>query len=309
MLEFSKDLNLENLKATRLIKVTALDYIRTTKLRHSETELTLLQKKPFIVFSTFNNSISELTKYADDYVVYDQSTNENWVRENEAHNALKRLNIGHSLSNVFEYILENWENFPETTTFLKANVVPRHCDQDYFDLHINNNYYTHFYNDADVDLEVGINEILFPGYYLEVNNSWYMERGNHALFCTFDEFAGQLFKNYTPSKYVLFCPGACFTVTKSQVKKHPKELYRILHYAVSYRFFPDEAYIVERILPSIFLGSYVCNENLETLLTNLKQKKQENDAKCEKHSPAKISTRIFKKMISNYRRKYKVQCQ
>jgi hypothetical protein len=146
---------------------------------------------------------------------------------------------------------------------------------------------------------VGINEILFPGYYLEVNNSWYMERGNHALFCTFDEFAAQLFKNYTPSKHVLFCPGACFTVTQSQVKKHPKDLYRLLQYVVSYRFFPDEAYIVERIIPSIFLGTYECNENLKTLLANIKERKQLKDARCDKHSPMNISTRIFKKMKSS----------
>lgn len=261
------------------------------------------QEKPFIVFSTFNNSISKLVKYASDYVVYDQSTIENWVRENQLHNALKRTNIGHSLSNVFEYILENWDNLPDAITFLKANVVPRHCDQEYFDLNINNKFYTHFYNDENVDLQEGINEILFPGYYLEVNNSWYMERGHHSLFCTYDEFASQVFKNYIPSKHVLFCPGACFTVTQNQVKKHPKELYRLLQFVVSYQFFPDEAYVVERILPSIFLGTYACHEDLEKVLTELKERMLINNFTCEKHSSTKIPNRIFKKIKSSYRRK------
>lgn len=272
-------------------------------MRHSETGFALLQEKPFIVFSTFNNSISEFVKYADGYVVYDQSTEENWIQENEAHKAIKRKNTGHSLSNVFEYIIENWENLPNTITFLKANVVPRHCDQEYFNLNINNLSYTHFYNDENVDIKNGINEILFPGYYLEINNSWYMERGNHALFCTFDEFARMLFRNYTPSRYVLFCPGACFSVRQDQIKKYPKELYKILQYVVSYRFFPDEAYVVERLLPSVFLGTYVCNENLDTILAELKARTRKNEKKCKKHSPMKISHRIFHKLTGGYWRK------
>jgi hypothetical protein len=216
---------------------------------------------------------------------------------------MKRKNVGHSLSNIFEYIIENWENLPDSITFLKANVVPRHCDQAYFDLNINNHFYTHFYNDENVNLKIGVNEVLFPGYYLEINNSWYMERGEHALFCTFDEFASMLFKNYKPSMYILFCPGACFTVTQGQIKKYPKELYEILQYVVSYRFFPDEAYVVERILPSIFLGTYVCAENLDTIFTNLKAiNLKKNKEKCKKHSAMKISQRIFHKMKSGYRR-------
>ncbi len=263
-------------------------------------------EKPFIVFSTYNNSIAELEKYADGYIIYDQSTIEFWKQKNFALNALARPNVGHSLSNIFEFISENWSALPEKITFLKANVVPRHCDLGYLEANINNGFYSHFYNDGEVSLRSGINELLFPGYYLEVNDSWYMSGGNHSLFCTFDEAARSILQSYKPSRYLLFSPGACFTVTRQQIEKHPLSLYELLRYVVSYRFFPEEAFIVERMLPMIFLGTYESAHNLDELLNTLKLKNDSNVHNCHHRNSMKISERIKKKLKSSNRRNNKI---
>lgn len=258
--------------------------------------------KPFIVFSTFNNSITELVKYASDYVVYDQSDISSWQLVNQEFDAEKRKNVGHSLANIFEFIISNWDELPSTVTFLKANVVPRHCDLEYFEKNINNGFYSHFYNDSQASLKSGINEVLFPGFYLEVNNSWYMAAGNHGLFCSYDEMATSIFQNYFKSNHILFGPGACFTVTSAQIKKHPRVLYELLEFTVSYQFFPEEAYIVERMIPMIFFGTYECNSNIGQLLNDLKSKPLTNTSKCTKHPSFNIVRRILEKLKRHKRR-------
>lgn len=127
-----------------LKKLIELDYTHKVFSEDNETRHRLRSNKPFIVFSTFNNSISDLVQYADEYVVYDQSTIGYWKDRNVEIGAVHRKNVGHSLANIFEFILDNWTHLPETTTFLKANVVPRHCNLEYLENNINNNFYTHF---------------------------------------------------------------------------------------------------------------------------------------------------------------------
>ena len=252
-------------------------------------------QKPFIVFSTYNNSIHHLEKYADSFIVYDQSDKMEWQKVNQEFNSIQKENIGHSLGNIFEYILTNWDQLPPEIAFLKANVFPRHCTQEYFESNINNLHFTQFYFEKQVKLKINVNSEPFPGYYIEVNNSWYMKESSHDLFCSLNELADTIFKDYQVSENVLFGPGACFLLTNEQIKRHPKDLYEVLQLIVSYRFFPDEAYIVERLIPMIFLGGYQCSPRIGDLLVALRERLEANHL-CKLSRKPKISERIGKKI-------------
>jgi hypothetical protein len=255
----------------------------------------LKTQKPFIVFSTYNNSIHHLEKYAEDFVVYDQSDKLEWQKANKEYECIQKENIGHSLGNIFEYILTNWDRLPPKIAFLKANVFPRHCDREYFESKINNSHFTQFYFEKEVELKSNVNSVPFPGFYIEVNNSWYMTKSNHHLFCSFNDLADAIFIDYQVSENVLFGPGACFLLTSDQIKKHPKELYETLRLVVSYKFFPDEAYIVERMIPMIFLSGYECKPKLGDLLVSLHGKLGDNHL-CNLSGKPKIFKRIRKKI-------------
>lgn len=252
-------------------------------------------QKPFIVFSTYNNTIHHLEKYADGFLVYDQSDKPEWQNANKEFNSIQKKNIGHSLGNIFEYILTNWDQLPPTIAFLKANVFPRHCNQGYFESNINNSHFTQFYFEKEVKLKRNVNSVPFPGFYIEVNNSWYMTQLNHDFFCSLNELADAIFTDYKASENVLFGPGACFLLTSEQVRKHPKEMYEALQLIVSYRFFPGEAYIVERLIPMIFLGGYVCSPRIGDLVLSLQGRMEEKHL-CKLSRKPEIFERICKKI-------------
>ena len=241
----------------------------------------MLQQKPFLVISSFNNTGEHLTKYGSGYVLFDQSNDPEWDRANLQLGAIKASHVGHDLNNILNFVVANYDDLPEKIAFLKSNIIGRHCTQEYLELNINNDFYTHFYHDPKVELGKRVNDVPFPGMYLEVNNSWYVRQESHKLFCTFDQLADRLFDNYKPGRYLLFSPGACFLITKEHILRHPKSLYLNLSDIASYDFFPDEAYMVERVLPMIFMSGYNLRPDIDDLKIEISRKLQSPSHVCQ----------------------------
>lgn len=101
---------------------------------------------------------------------------------------------------------------------------------------------------------------LHPNFYMERNTSWYL-RGPHEpeFFNSFNELLEFIFISPQPRKFIAFSPGACYLVTKSEIQNSSKEVYRFLSYLSSYKFFPPEAYAVERILWTVFSSTEEIN--------------------------------------------------
>jgi len=241
----------------------------------------VMKRKPFLVISSFNNTGEHLTKYASDYILFDQSSDSKWYLANRQLGAIKTSHVGHDLNNILDFIVDRYDDLPEKIAFLKGNIIGRHCTKEYLELNINNDFYTHFYYDPNVELSNGINDVPFPGMYLEINDSWYVGPENHKLFCTFDQLADRLFEDYKPGKYLLFSPGACFLITKDHILRHPKSLYLNLSEIASYKFFPDEAYMVERVLPMIFMSGYRIRLDIDDLKHEISKKLQLQSHVCQ----------------------------
>ena len=251
-----------------------------------------LQSKPHLVISSFNNSGESLIKYGSSYSLYDQSNQLKWDEINSGLGAIKANHVGHDLNNILNFIIQNFERLPDRTAFLKANILERHCTREYFDQNIKNLTYTQFYYDPKIELGKE-NDIIFPGMYLEKNDPWYIRREKHRVFCSLDQLAAELFLDYKPAKYVMFSPGACFMVPKEYITRHPKEIYEILLRISTYDFFPDEAFIVERILPMVFLSGYKTKNNLDSLIQSIETKLEKSEHLCRRKSlSSKISKRL-----------------
>jgi len=209
-----------------------------------------------LVISAYNNEVAEYTQLGIPFTIYDQSDKAEIAERLERdYDTLRRSNCGHSLSNMFEYICENYENLPEVIIFLKSNVVPRHCTKEYFEENINNDFYTQLYHEDNPRLISRSSDYLMPGYLLEENNSWYCNTKEHHLFCNFGDFYKFLFNTDREPEWLLFSPGACFIVESARIRRYPKSFWHALGRISSYVYFPAEAFMVERILPAIFQSS------------------------------------------------------
>lgn len=238
-----------------------------------------MKPEKHLVISSYNHHVGELTKLGIPFTIYDQSDDLEIAEQlNKEYGALQRNNCGHSLSNMFEYISENYDSLPEILIFVKANIVPRHCTEEYFTENIHNDFYTQLYHEENPRIISGTSDYLTPGYFLEKNNSWYSTTRDHHLFCEFGDFYNFLFSARKEPEWLSFSPGACFIVESDRVLRYPKSFWQALNRISTYIYFPAEAYMVERLLPAIFqsslslqpwiLDSNLVDQKIDALLGN-----------------------------------------
>ena len=214
------------------------------------------------VISTFNCDPRYLTKFFESCSIYDQSTDGQLAKElSLAFPTLKVTeNSGHSLSHYLAYIIENYENLPRYIVFLKSNVVPRHIDEKTFNKCINlaklESGYVSFFHDKNFVDKIRIEYHVYPGLFLERNNSWYMKRLDSRYFSDFNQLLSFIFENPIIPEFVPFTPGACFGISSNQIRNIPIEVWRFLEEISTYKYFPSEAFLVERILFTLFHAPY-----------------------------------------------------
>ena len=146
--------------------------------------------------------------------------------------------------------------------FLKGNIIGRHLSKNYFDKVYQNNFFTPLYSDEMFKYSVWSANLLFEGTYLEINMNWYADSKSHDYFRTYNQLLKFIFVNPIIPKWLIFSPGGCYILPKENITKYPKVFYQNLYYLVSYRFFPSEAYHIERMMQVIFTGNYVINEHM-----------------------------------------------
>jgi len=256
----------------------------------------MLSTPNWMVISAYNSDPKPLIPAHGNYLIYDQSDMEPHISLNsEIENVLIRENSGHSLGNVLEFIIDNYEKLPNSIAFVKANVVPRHTTLDSLQSSLEQTTITPIYHDPDLVSKPGICGLIAPGYFWEINNSWYVEFRDHEYFCNFNKFLEFLFVDFRKPEVIVFAPGACMIVERERIAKYPKSFYETLHYLVTYRFFPSEAFMVERLLLTLFLANYQIHPNLNDFETS---RDILNRIKIKQHDCASGRRSIFSKVKS-----------
>ena len=165
-----------------------------------------------------------------------------------------RPNPGHSLGNFFEWVISNYESLPERVAFVKSNIVPRHVVD--FDalkrLLANPAGIVMLWSDPTFVSSNFQDSKLFQNFYLERNNSWFLTTQTDRRFSDFDAFMDFVFTDWPRPKWIPFSPGACYLISREHLESVPKELFRFLLEASTYKYFPAESYAVERAMWLIF---------------------------------------------------------
>lgn len=188
------------------------------------------------VISRYNNDISWLKEYSDDYVIYDRS-------EVPMDGAIVVPNIGSDLYDKFTYIIDNYDNLPDVAVYTKGNLF-KFIPKEQFDLVKDNTTFTPLF-DHTIKHD-GVISKYEDGMYKEVNNGWYMNHYPKKYLHDYNHLAGILHLP-TPS-YIAFSPGSSYIVPKENILKHPKEFYVKLRDYVAWDRYPAEAQIIERSL-------------------------------------------------------------
>jgi hypothetical protein len=215
----------------------------------------------FFIISNYNTDPGKYLEYCKDYHIYDQSPDIK-IREQLKAKYTKISfveNTGHNISDYFRYFLDNYDHLPAHMMLAKGNMIGRHISQEFFDRVYNNKFYTFLYDDRRSFDTDGVAYHLYDGALLEINNSWWALTKTPKYFSNFNDLLVFLFKDPIIPKWLLFSPGACYIVTREQVRKYPANFYKNVMELMSYTYFPSEAYCVERMMHIIFLANHELN--------------------------------------------------
>lgn len=218
----------------------------------------------FFIISNYNTDPEQYLKYCEDYHIYDQSPNlEIKEKLRTKYDKITFVeNTGHNISDYFRFFIHNYHSLPSFMLLGKGNMIGRHVTEAYFDRVYLNKFYTLLYDDRRNFDKKMISYQLYDGAFLEVNNAWYSQAKTHKYFETYNDLLRFIFKNPIIPQWLLFSPGACYIVSKEQVKKYPRVFYENLQILLSYTYFPSEAYHIERMLHVIFCGIYELNDHM-----------------------------------------------
>ncbi len=209
------------------------------------------------VISVYNDDPTYLASIFSELWVYDNSDQQTSLGERllgqiasgEKIIYVKASNPGHSLANFLNFICKNYEKLPSRFALLKSNVVPRHVAtlEDLVSL-LGVSGTTPIWFDSSFKSNGFQETRLTPNLYLERNNSWFLAPGSEEYFSSFESFLEFLFEKPIKRDWIPFAPGACYITTKDDCLRRPKAFWEFLNFISSYKFFPPEAYLVERVL-------------------------------------------------------------
>ena len=220
----------------------------------------------FFVIHNYNTVPTHLLDYCVDHVLYDASDDPSVIERLAGWKRRAVRNTGHNITSYFRYFDESYESLPAFVALLKGNIIGRHVSKEFFDRVYDNHHYTFLYEDRTVRETVnrGVYFLAQENEYLEVNNSWYVDsRHPKRYFWEYNRLLRFVFKDPVLPEYCLFSPGACYIVTREQVRKRSRQFYVNLHKIMSYvegSRFPSEAHMVERMLHTIFTACYPVND-------------------------------------------------
>jgi hypothetical protein len=217
--------------------------------------------KNFLCISNHNNDVTWIKDYDNDYIIYDRSDDDSFV------NGLKYIkspNVGYNIYDIMTFIIDNYNNLPNITTFCKGNIFPRHISREFFENVMNNQYFTPIFDYKLHNPQMPISMFSSDGSYSEINNSWYMGTWHPRKYITtnYNDFLDYIFENPLHPNYITFAPGGNYVVPKNYILKYPVEFYMNIRKLVSYETLPIEAHIVERSLCIIWLGNFKPNKNM-----------------------------------------------
>lgn len=204
--------------------------------------------KNFLMVSNYNADISWILDYTDNYIIYDRSDTDEWIKPFDQSKVIKVKNIGWDLYDKFTYIIDNYDSLPDSMILTKGNIF-KYISKEEFDAVCNNTNFTPLFT-KNHKTYLPICFYSEDGMYNELNNNWYLNTLPTKYFNSYNQFIKGL--GIEIPKYIKFSTGSNYLVTRENILKHPKEFYLKLRECIDYGATPGEAQIIERFLYTLW---------------------------------------------------------
>jgi hypothetical protein len=221
-------------------------------------------KNNFLVVSDYNwlpVDIEEswVAKATDNYIILDKYHRPEW----KDHPKVKQqLNVGQNVYDMFDFILENYDDLPEGMIFVrsclffpKGNKPPisnGNCSEEVFAERCNNTTVSELH-DYGPEVHNGHGSRMGPdGSFLEINNSWFFNHVPTKHYRNTKTFLNDMYKNPDHVDYIRFAPGFNYVVPKENVLKYSKKFYERIRDILSWGDVVAEAHMLERTIYTIF---------------------------------------------------------
>lgn len=210
-----------------------------------------------VVVSSFNNDLSWLPRYSDDYLVFEQGSGSGIPPQ------LDRMKLrfmpygGSNFRDYFSYIIDHYDSLPEVVFLIKGNVFPRHVRQHIFDRFV--------FSSAPCSISDPSKHLPhFPlgyfdksGKYKELNRPLVGFQLPAKYFYSLNDFFYFFDSQFTPKIYSRFSIGGQFVTTREQLQIIPKSIYKILLEIVSHNGratgYTLESLIIERAIDRLWI--------------------------------------------------------
>jgi len=215
-------------------------------------------KTNFLVITDFNVlpadvELSWVIDFTDNYLIYDR------IHRFEENDKIKHQpNVGANIYDIFDFIVNNYDNLPDTTIFCKSNVFPRHCGEEKFNEIINNDKFTPIENYIRNHPRHSPNIYSFVDEHdryheksIEVNTTVSNKHLSRTVK-SYQELLDMIFEDGVQGEYIRFAPGGNYIIPKKDILKYNKHFYETMRELVSWHAQPGEAYLLERAMCTIF---------------------------------------------------------
>ncbi len=208
--------------------------------------------KNFLMVSNYNADISWILDYTDNYIIYDRSDTDEWTKPFDQSKVIRVKNIGWDIYDKFTYIIDNYDNLPDSIIMTKGNIF-KYITKEEFDAICNNTIFTPIFTKHH-KTKLPISFYSENGMYNEINNSWYLNIFPAKHFTTYNDLIWRYLEKIP--KYIPFAPGSNYIVTKKDIQQYPKSFYEKLRRYINYSSHPGEAQVIERILYLLWSGKF-----------------------------------------------------
>ena len=192
------------------------------------------------IFINYNFTPSWIHDYDFDYLIYDRSESDEWLKDFPQERIIKTENIGNADYDRQGYLVEHYDDLPDVFLWSKSNLF-KYISKGEFDAVKDNRVFTPLLTQHHKTYEPVCRYV--DGMYEETNNSWYAPQFEHK-FANYNEWARYV--GLPTPEYLAFPPGGNFILTREAVHKHPKALYEKMRDTLAHAVLPAEAHYCER---------------------------------------------------------------